>query len=125
MEDIQGCYVTSDENIPISLISYSDFVSYARSDLHQLNISLPEGVEGEYFMYIIQDRQDPRIHYHNKRASIMASQPIYSDVMIIQKDNNKKTLTEWRVFTNLKFPKLTQLEEMQKAAQDVDKCLIQ
>ena len=125
MDEIQGCFVTSDENISISLISYNDFLKLVRSDLHQLNISLPNGIEGEYYMYIQQDRQDPKIHYYNMRASIMAGQDVYSDVMLVQKDNNKKTLTEWRVFTNLKFPKLTQMEEMQKAAQDVDKCLIQ
>lgn len=125
MNDLKGCYVVSDDEFPLKLMTYSEFTELTRGDLHQFNISLPDGVEGEYYMYIQQDRQDPRIHYFNPRASIMAGQDIYADVLLIQKDHNDKTLTEWRVFTNLKFPKLTQLEEMQRAAQEVDKCVVQ
>lgn len=122
MQETQGCFIPSDGKSSITIISHSDFVAISHSELHQLSISLPEGVEGEYYMYIQQDRQDPRVNYPNMLASIMAGQQIYADVMVIQKGNNDKTLTQWRVFSNLRFPKLVQ---MQKVEKDVDKCLIQ
>lgn len=121
-----GCLVVSDVTCPLSLISFEDFQRCTNSDLQEISIGLPNGMEGEYYMYIQQDRQNPRVYYHNQRASNIAGQDIYSDVMIIEKEDDKKTLTEWRAFVNLRFPKMKEMEEAQKSRQElVDRCSIQ